>query len=121
MKSSSLELSREAAANQKKKKNRKANKQKDKGNLIEDTGITHGITQNLTKSVLPADKKSIFNISAQTEETETNFQLIEKGIGKFQTKLRTFQYVGDYKKTVIFVKNELKPSLFVQNIIESVT
>ena len=65
MKSSSLELSREAAANQK-KKNRKANKQKDKGNLIEDTGITHGITQNLTKSVLPADKKSIFNISAQT-------------------------------------------------------
>ena len=28
------------------------------------------ITQNLKKSVLPADKKGIFNISAQIEETE---------------------------------------------------
>ena len=30
-----------------------------------------GITQNLKKSVLPVDKKGIFNISAQKEETET--------------------------------------------------
>ena len=30
-----------------------------------------GITQNLKESVLPVDKKGIFNISAQIEETET--------------------------------------------------
>ena len=33
--------------------------------------VALGITQNLKKSVLPADKKGIFNISAQIEETET--------------------------------------------------
>ena len=77
---------REAAAN---KKKREANKQKDKKkqfrnalpplsekiptslrNHIKDT-VALGITQNLKKSVLPVDKKEIFNISAQIEETET--------------------------------------------------
>ena len=53
------------------------------------------------KFALPADKKGIFNISAQIEETETT---IETGIQKFHTKLRTFQFVGDIKKTVIFGK-----------------
>ena len=33
--------------------------------------VALGITQNLKKSVLPADKKGIFNICAQIEETET--------------------------------------------------
>ena len=33
--------------------------------------VALGITQNLKKSVLPADKKSILDISAQIEETET--------------------------------------------------
>ena len=37
---------------------------------IKDT-VELGITQNLKKSVLPVDKKEIFNISAQIEETET--------------------------------------------------
>ena len=78
---------REAAAN---KKKREANKQKDEkkqfwnapsptlpekipkslANPTKDT-VALGITQNLTKSVLPVDKKSIFNISAQIEEIET--------------------------------------------------
>ena len=39
-------------------------------NHTKDT-VALGITQNLKKSVLPADKKGIFNISAQIEETET--------------------------------------------------
>ena len=39
-------------------------------NHIKDT-VALGITQNLKKSVLPVDKKGIFNISALTEETET--------------------------------------------------
>ena len=39
-------------------------------NHTKDT-VALGITQNLTKSVLPADKKGIFNVSAQIEETET--------------------------------------------------
>ena len=38
-------------------------------NHITDT-VALGITQNLKKSVLPVDKKDIFNISAQIEETE---------------------------------------------------
>ena len=38
-------------------------------NRIKDT-VALGITQNLKKSVLPVDKKDIFNISAQIEETE---------------------------------------------------
>ena len=67
---------RQAAANRKK---REENKQKDKkkqfrnpplANHTKDT-VALGITQNLIKSVLPADKKGIFNISAQIEETET--------------------------------------------------
>ena len=33
--------------------------------------VALGITQNLKKSVFPADKKGIFNISTQIEETET--------------------------------------------------
>ena len=33
--------------------------------------VASGITQNLKQSVLPADKKGIFNISAQKEESET--------------------------------------------------
>ena len=32
---------------------------------------TLGITENLKKSVLPVDKKGIFNVSALIEETET--------------------------------------------------
>ena len=75
---------RQAAAN---KKKREENKQKDKkkqfrnaplaekipkflANHTKDT-VALGITQNLPKSVLPADKKGIFNISAQIEETGT--------------------------------------------------
>ena len=38
-------------------------------NHTKDT-VALGITQNLKKYVLPADKKGIFNISAQIEDTE---------------------------------------------------
>ena len=39
-------------------------------NETKDT-VALGITQNLKKSVFPASKKDIFNISLQIEETET--------------------------------------------------
>ena len=78
---------REAAGNKKAKKKPKENKQIDKkkqlpnaslvpekiskslANHTNDTAAL-GITQNLTRFVLRADKKSIFKISAQKEETE---------------------------------------------------
>ena len=37
--------------------------------------VALGISQNLTKSVLPANTKNIFNISTQTEEIETTVNL----------------------------------------------
>ena len=43
-------------------------------NPIKDT-VALGITQNLKKSVLPVEKKEIFNIFAQIEETETKVNL----------------------------------------------
>ena len=43
-------------------------------NHIKDT-VALGITQNLKKSVLPVNKKDIFNISSQIEETETTVNL----------------------------------------------
>ena len=97
---------REAAA---KKKKREASKQKLKkklrnvpllpeknprslANHTKDTAALV-ITQKLTKSVFPADKNGIFNMSAQTEETETT--IIRTVVGKSQTKLGTFQYMRD--------------------------
>ena len=98
---------REAAA---KKKKREASKQKLKkkklgnvpllpeknprslANHTKDTAALV-ITQKLTKSVFPTGKNGIFNMSAQTEETETT--IIRTVVGKSQTKLGTFQYMRD--------------------------
>ena len=74
-----------------------------------------GITQNLKKSVLPADKKGIFNISAQIEETETqvnsdrDWEILDK----------TKEISVRERLTIHFWKNELKPALFVQNRIDN--
>ena len=64
-----------------------------------------GITQNLKKCVLPADKKAIFNISAQIEENNRDWEI--------------FSVRGRFKENSHFWKNELKPALFVQNIIDN--
>ena len=55
-----------------------------------------GITQNLTKSVLPADKKGIFKFLTKYKKLKRQGlgTGIRTEIRKFQTKLRKFQYVG---------------------------
>ena len=76
-----------------------------------------GITQNLKKSVLPANNKGIFNISAQIEETETpvnsdrDWEILDK--------TEKISVRGRVKENSHFWKNELKPALFVQNIIDN--
>ena len=66
--------------------------------------VALGITQNLKKCVLPADKKVIFNISAQIEENNRDWEISVR---------------GRFKENSHFWKNELKPALFVQNIIDN--
>ena len=58
---------RDAAAN---KKKREANKQKDKKETVSKCLPPRPLSEKI-QSVLPVDKKDIFNISAQIEETET--------------------------------------------------
>ena len=76
-----------------------------------------GITQNLKKSVLPANNKGIFNISAQIEETETLVNLDRHW--KIFRQNRGNSVRGRLKENSHFWKNELKPALFVQNIIDN--
>ena len=118
---------REAAESKKKKE---ANKQKDKKEQFRNTpplrkipkSLAHhtkdtvalGITQNLKKSVLPADKKGIFNISAQTEETVTTVNSDRDW--EISDETEQISIHGRLKENSHFWKNELKPSLFVQNI-----
>ena len=122
---------REAAAN---KKKREANKQRDKkrhfrnapplsenipkslANYTKDT-VPLGITQNLKKSVLPADKKGIFNTSAQIEDTEATINSDRDW--EISNKTEEISVRGRLKENSHFWKNELKPSLFVQNIIDN--
>ena len=76
-----------------------------------------GITRNLKKFVFPADKRGIFNISAQIEETETpvnsdrDWEILDK--------TEKISVRGRVKENSHFWKNELKPALFVQNIIDN--
>ena len=76
-----------------------------------------GITQNLKKPVLAADKKGIFNISVQIEETERPVNLDRHW--KFFDKTEEISVRGRLKQNSHFWKNELKPALFVQNIIDN--
>ena len=76
-----------------------------------------GITQSLKKSVLPADKKGIFNISAQIEDTETKINSDRDC--EISDKTEEISVRGRLKENSHFWKNELKPSLFVQNIIDN--
>ena len=70
-------------------------KSKTLANDINDT-VALGITQNLTKSVLPADKKGIFKFLTKYKKLKRQGlgTGIRTEIRKFQTKLRKFQYVG---------------------------
>ena len=76
-----------------------------------------GITQNLKKSVLPADKKSIFNTSAQIEDTKATIN--SDTDCEISDKTEEISVRGRLKENSHFWKNELKPSLFVQNIIDN--
>ena len=78
--------------------------------------VALGITQNLTKSVFPADKKGIFNISAQIEESETTINLNRDW--EISDKIEEISVRGRLKENSHFWKNKLKPSLFVQNILQ---
>ena len=121
---------REAAANRKK---REANKQRDKkkqfrnapsqkkiskslANHTRDTAAL-GITQNLKKSVLLAEKKGAFSISPQIEETETTVN--SERDWEISDKTEEISVRGRLKENSHFWKNELKPSLFVQNVIDN--
>ena len=57
-------------------------------NHIKDT-MALGIIQNLKKPVLPVDKRNIFNISAQIEETETTVNF-GQGLGNFRENRGNF-------------------------------
>ena len=76
-----------------------------------------GITQNLKKSVLPADKKDIFNISTQIEENETTVNS-DRG-WEISDKIEEISVRGRLKENSHFWKNESKPALLVQNIIDN--
>ena len=69
------------------------------------------------KSVLPADKKGIFNISARIEETETTVNLDKDW--EILGKTEEISVRGRLKEHSHFWKSELKPSIFVQNIINN--
>ena len=114
---------REAAAN---KKKREANKRKGKKKQFRNVprllpeqnsksvanhtkdAVPLGITQKLTKSVLPADKKGIFNISAEIEENEATAN------SNRDCETEEISVRGRLKENSNFWKNELKRSLFVQ-------
>ena len=74
-----------------------------------------GITQNLKKSVLPADKKDIFNICTQIEENETTVNS-DRG-WEISDKIVEISVRERLKENSHFWKNESKPALLVQNII----
>ena len=78
--------------------------------------VALGINKNLTKSVLPADKKVIFNMSAQTEETET---INSNRDWEISGKTENISVRGRLKENSHFWKNESKLSLFVQNITDN--
>ena len=121
---------REAAAN---KKKREASRQKDNKKQYRDGPLSEkipnylrnhtkdtvalGITQNLKNSVFSADKKGIFNISAQIEETEIPINLDRDW--EILDKTEEISVRGRLKEISHFWKNELKPALFVQNIIDN--
>ena len=121
---------REAAAN---KKKREANRQKDNKKQFRDGPLSEkipnylrnhtkdtvalGITQNLKNSVFSADKKGIFNISAQIEETEIPINLDRDW--EILDKTEEISVRRRLKEISHFWKNELKPALFVQNIIDN--
>ena len=67
---------------------------------------------------MPEDKKGIFNISARTEETETTVNLDRDW--EISGKTEEISVHWRLKEHSHFWKNELKPSLFVQNIIDNV-
>ena len=66
---------------------------------------------------MPADKKGIFNISAQTEETDIAINSNRDWEISYKTEDSLVQ--ERLKGNSYFWKNELKPSLFVQNIIDN--
>ena len=70
-------------------------------NHTKDT-VALGVTQNLKKSVLPADKKDTFNISAQTEDTEGTINSDREW--QISDKTEAISVRGKLKKTVIFGK-----------------
>ena len=121
---------REAAAN---KKKREASRQKDNKKQYRDGPLSEkipnylrnhtkdtvalGITQNLKNSVFSADKKGIFNISAQIEETEIPINLDRDW--EILDKTEEISVRRRLKEISHFWKNELKPALFVQNIIDN--
>ena len=69
------------------------------------------------KSILPADKKGIFNISVQIEDTETTVNSDRDW--KISDKTEGISVRGRLKEKSHFWKKELKPSLFVQNITDN--
>ena len=79
--------------------------------------VTLEITQNLAKSFFPAYKKGFFKISAQIEEIETPVNLNKDW--EILGKTEESSVRGELKENSRFWKNELKPSLFVQNIIDN--
>ena len=79
--------------------------------------MAFGVTQNLQKSVLTAGKKGIFNISAGIEETETTVN--SNRDWEISGKTEKISVRGRLKEHSHFWKNELKPYLFVQNVIDN--
>ena len=65
---------------------------------------------------MPADKKGIFNISAQTEETDI---INSNRVWGISYKIEDILVQERLKGNSYFWKNELKPSLFVQNITDN--
>ena len=76
-----------------------------------------GITRNLKKFVFHADKRGIFNISAQIEETETPVNSDSDWEILYKTEESSTR--GRLKEKSRFWKNKLKPALFVQNMIDN--
>ena len=69
------------------------------------------------QSVLPVDKKDIFNISAQIEETETTVN--SDSDWEISDKTEEISVRGRFKENSHFWKNELKKALLVQIVINN--
>ena len=77
------------------------------------------ISSEHRESVISVEEKGISSMAAPLEERD-NFNLLTRGTGKLQKKLKNVSVQRRLKENIKFWKNELRTSYFVENIINNV-